>query len=427
MLDLTQIEATQLDNQLKGYPYGAQPCKVRDIGKRGWNVLRGDLPFPIAVLKRSALDHNLRWMADFTASAGVFIAPHGKTTMAPQLFDAQLASGAWGMTLANMQQVTLCVNLGLRRIIVANQLTGEADIAQAGCLLGDHPDLQLYFLVDDAAQVEALERTARFCGFRRRYTVLLELGVPGGRTGCRTVAQAVQLARRIAQSPHATLAGLECYEGLHVHGDSEADSRAVLALMDDLHEIALQCDEEGLFGAPRIILSAGGSAAFDVVAHNLRVTLSPTLPILRSGCYITHDSGFYERFARQVLARSDDAWRRRGSLRASLEVWSQVQSQPEPGLAILNMGKRDASFDIDLPRPLTWVQEEKQLALGDGWTITKMNDQHAYLQFPADVPLRVGDLIGCGISHPCTTFDKWRWLPVADDSYNVTAAIKTYF
>lgn len=428
MLDLNAIESSLLDNQLKGYPYAAEPRAVRDVGTRGWNVLRGDLPFPIALLKQSALEHNLQWMADFTAASGVLLAPHGKTTMAPQLFEKQLAAGAWGMTLANMQQVGLCVGMGLRKIIVANQLVGDIDIEQAGRLQDRHPDLQLYFLVDSPVQVHALERVAQRCALKRRFTVLLELGFPGGRTGCRSREQAMELARAVATSEYADLAGLECYEGLNAVADNGADSKMVLGLMSDLHKIALQCDDEGLFGLPQVILSAGGSAVFDLVAHNLTVQLSrPVLPILRSGCYVTHDSGFYERFAQLVLTRSDASWRERGGLQAALEVWTQVQSQPESGLAILTMGKRDASFDIDLPRPLAWVREGESRAVGEGWKIVKMNDQHAYLHFPADVPLQVGDLVGCGISHPCTTFDRWRWLPVVDDAYNVTAAVKTFF
>ena len=58
-----------------------------------------------------------------------------------------------------------------------------------------------------------------------------------------------------------------------------------------------------------------------------------------------------------------------------------------------------------------------------------MNDQHAYLRWGADEadPAQVGDLIGCGISHPCTTFDKWRVLFTVDDAYRVTGAIRTFF
>ena len=434
MLDLTTIESSLLDSRLKGYPYRAPPTAVRDIGAHGWNILRGDLPFPIAVLKQSALDHNLQWMADFTAVSGVLLAPHGKTTMAPQLFERQLAAGAWGMTLANMQQVSLCVELGLRKIIIANQLVADADIEQAGRLQDRHADLQLYFLADAPAQIQALERVAEHCGLERRFTVLLELGVAGGRTGCRTTSQAMELARRIAASSQAVLAGVECYEGLNLSADSASDGSMVDALMSDLRQMALQCDAEALFGLPEVILSAGGSAVFDLVARDLKLALSrPVLPVLRSGCYVTHDSGFYERFAQLVLSRTDRTWSERGGLQAALEVWTQVQSQPEPGLAILTMGKRDASYDIDMPRPLAWIHSEGNGGKGDrqdvseGCRITKMNDQHAYLHFPAELPLAVGDLVGCGISHPCTTFDKWRWLPIVDDAYGVVGAVKTFF
>jgi len=65
------------------------------------------------------------------------------------------------------------------------------------------------------------------------------------------------------------------------------------------------------------------------------------------------------------------------------------------------------------------------------WTITGLNDQHAYLHFDAQAPAHeqplVGGLVGSGISHPCTTFDKWRWMPVVNDSYHVTDAVSVNF
>jgi D-serine dehydratase len=428
MLDLTTIESSLLDHDMKGYPHHAPATAIRDIGGRGWNVLRGDLPFPVAVLKQSALQHNLQWMADFAASCDVQLAPHGKTTMAPQLFAQQLAAGAWGMTLANMQQVNLCVELGLRRVIVANQLVADIDLEHAGRLQDRYDDLQLFFLVDSPAHVGILERVAARCGLKRPFTVLLELGLQGGRTGCRTAEQAMELARAVASSTCTKLSGIECYEGLSATGDSEADRRFVADLMARVHDVARRCDAEGLFGTPEIILTAGGSAVFDLVARELAVALSRTVqPILRSGCYVTHDSGFYENFVKRVVERSDAAWQTRGGLQPALEVWTQVQSQPEPGLAILTLGKRDASFDIHLPHPFAWIGAGGQRTIGEDWRISKMNDQHAYLHFPKEQELRIGDLVGCGISHPCTTFDRWRWLPTVDDAYNVTGAIRTYF
>jgi D-serine dehydratase len=203
------------------------------------------------------------------------------------------------------------------------------------------------------------------------------------------------------------------------------------ALMQRVKDVALACDAERLFAGTSIILTAGGSAAFDIVARELPLRLSrPALTILRSGCYVTHDSGFYARMLEQVKARSGAAWQSRAGLQPALEVWSRVQSCPEPGLAILTMGKRDASFDLDLPiaskryRPGV---DTTPHAAPPSWKISGMNDQHAYLRFAAgDVP-QVGDLVGCGISHPCTTFDKWRALFCVDDDYRVTGAIRTYF
>jgi len=198
-----------------------------------------------------------------------------------------------------------------------------------------------------------------------------------------------------------------------------------------VRELALACDAAGQFAGEAIVLSAGGSAAFDIVARELPTRLSkPVQTILRSGCYVTHDSGFYARMLDNVKLRSGAQWQSRPGLQPALEVWAQVQSRPEPGLAILTMGKRDASFDIDLPRARWHFRAGRDTLprpAPEGWQIAAMNDQHAYLHLPAEADLRVGDLIGTGISHPCTTFDKWRVLFTVDDGYRVTGAIRTFF
>jgi D-serine dehydratase len=117
-------------------------------------------------------------------------------------------------------------------------------------------------------------------------------------------------------------------------------------------------------------------------------------------------------------------------LRAALEVWAVVQSCPEPGLAIVNAGKRDVSTDWGLPVVRKWLRagDAAPQAAPEGWQIDKLNDQHAYLRFSADAAgPQVGDRVAIGISHPCTTFDKWRWMAVVDDSYTVVDAITTAF
>ena len=427
MFDVRSIEASTLDPGFKGYPHRAPACAVGEIGRQRWNVMRGDLPFPIAVLKETALAHNLAWMADFTRASGVLLAPHGKTTMAPQLFLRQIEAGAWGITFATMQQVSIGVASGLRRIILANQLIGREDIAQARHLVASTPELELHVLIDSLAGLELLEGGGAPRG-QAPLNALLEMGLAGGRTGCRTADEAMRLARAIAASPAVRLSGVECFEGLSVTGDGAADPIVVDHWMRAVQEVARQCDAEGLYGTPEVTLSAGGSAVFDLVARGLPMQLSrPVRTILRSGCYVTHDSGFYERFLRQVIARSGAPLREREGLKPALEIWTQIQSRPEPGLAILAFGKRDASFDLELPIPLARVRDGVRATLDSTWRIEKLNDQHAYLRVPVDADARVGDLVGCGISHPCTTFDKWRWLPVVDDRYVVAGAIRTFF
>jgi D-serine dehydratase len=431
-IDLSPILAEVLDPTTKGYPLSAAPLPISSIGDQGWRLLAGDLPLPLAVIRGSALAHNHAWMRDFTAATGVLLAPHGKTTMAPQVFAQQLAAGAWGMTVASVQQLGICAHFGVRRVIMANQLLGALEVRTVIDLQKRHQDLEFHFLVDSLAQLAAIEATAIVTAPSRKLTALIELGVPGGRTGVRTHGDALVLARAVAASRFVALSGLECYEGLQISGDSAQDAVMVGALMQRVRELALDCDRDGLFGGPSIILTAGGSAAFDIVARDLPMRLSkPVLTILRSGCYVTHDSGTYKRLLEGVKARSGVAWQMRPGLQPALEVWSRVQSCPEPGLAILTMGKRDASYDIEMPIP---VKRHRPGGTGTdpapaSWKIAAMNDQHAYLRFSAvevDSP-QVGDLVGCGISHPCTTFDKWRVLFTVDDGYRVTGAIRTYF
>ena len=433
MMNLTTILSETLDVATKGYPLSSPALPISAIGAQRWSLLAGDLPLPQAVICDSALAHNHAWMRDFTASTGVLLAPHGKTTMAPQIFAQQLAAGAWGITVANVQQLVICVRFGVRRIIMANQLLGRAEVGVVIHLQEAHPDLEFHFLIDSQAQLTSIERVADSQWMSRKLTALVELGVAGGRTGARTFDEAVGVARAVAASKTIALSGLECYEGLQITGDSSRDEIMVAGLMQRVHDVALACDREGLFAGRSIILTAGGSAAFDIVARDLPMKLSkPVLTILRSGCYVTHDSGFYNRMLEGVKARSGTAWQSRPGLRPALEVWSRAQSCPEPGLAILTMGKRDASFDLEMPivckRYRPGIDTAPQPAPAT-WKIANMNDQHAYLRFSADddAAPQVGDLVGCGISHPCTTFDKWRALLTVDDDYRVTGAIRTFF
>jgi D-serine dehydratase len=432
-LALSSLEEQLLQPGVKGLPI-TEPLRQGAVGVQGWNVLHGDTSFPVAVLKTSALNHNLDWMRRFCDRYGATLAPHGKTTMSPQLFGAQLANGAWGITLASSSQVQVAHRFGVRRVLLANQLVARADTNAVLQLMHDDPDFECFVLADSLAGVERLAEAVDTHPLARPLPVLVELGLPGKRAGCRTMDEAMTVARAVAGAPGLRLAGFEGYEGLLVSGDRERDAREVSEFVARLVALVRESDDEGMFGTQEILVSAGGSAYFDLVARGfarIEKLSRPLRPVLRSGCYLTSDHGSYKRLLAQLEQREEVA--PGGGLRPALEVWSVVQSRPEPGLAILTMGKRDASYDVDLPIPLYHHRPGPgpHKALPDGCEIFKMNDQHAYLRLPDGHPLcgelAVGDLVGCGISHPCTTFDKWPLLLAVDDDYVVRFALNTFF
>ncbi|QDL56259.1 amino acid deaminase [Rhodoferax aquaticus] len=412
----------------KSYPYGEPPIASNQVADKGWNVLANDLPMPLAVIRRSALVHNIAWMQAFAQRKGVALAPHGKTTMSPELFAMQLAAGAWGLSFATVFQASVGVAAGARRIVIANQVVCDADFSSLARLLDAHPDLRVWFLVDSLAQLDVIQDWFARQPQARPFDVLLEMGIAGQRTGCRSFEDAMALAHAVTRCAATRLGGIECYEGGVATCDSAQDAQAVSDLVRRVNDVVRACDAAQMFVDEQIVVSAGGSAVFDLVLPMLRVQGlgKPLFGVLRSGCYVTHDHGNYARFLTQLEKREGLA----SSLQAALEVWAMVQSVPEPGLALLTCGRRDVSYDLEMPIPQRWVPRGgvAQRDLPPSWKISALNDQHAYLRFdPSAEAPQVGDRVALGISHPCTTFDKWRWIPVVEDNWDISGAVHTQF
>jgi D-serine deaminase-like pyridoxal phosphate-dependent protein len=428
MLSLRDIANTPLPAGTKGLPLDGSIARPADLTGRGLNVLRGDFPMPVAVLKRSALDNNLRVMQDYIDRTGVELAPHAKTTLCPELFARQLNHGCWGLSVATMTQFKLCHDLEVERVLLANQLVGGPEIAGLAQLWAQTPNRIYYVLVDSIAAAEQIS-----AGFSRvagapPARVLIEMGVPNGRCGVRSLDEGLTLARAIRALPHIELHGVEGYEGLFVSDNADHDTEAVSNYLAHVLQLYRRLLAENLFADPKqIIVSAGGSAYYDLVAKGLTGQSSGVVPILRSGCYLTHDSGFYRRLVQRMDDRSAAGPAPR--LVPALEVWSRVISRPQPDQAIVILGKRDVSYDIDLPMPRWWFRDGHHGAplSSNDFAVTKLNDQHAYLQIRASSDLAVGDLLGFEISHPCTTFDKWSLLLEVEDDYTVHAGLKTFF
>ena len=396
------------------------------------NILREDLPLPVAVLRSSALEHNLVRFQQFSSAAGVLLCPHAKTTMAPALFKRQLAAGSWGLTFATGPQVRAARAHGVPRIFYANELVGAADIRYVCDELRRDPGFEFYCLADSVAGVRLLADRIEALGPGgpgRPVNVLVEGGLAGARCGVRDVATAIEVAEAIRAAAPLALVGVEGFEGLaraRDGGDREPVVREFLAF---LVQIATALDERGLFDPPEILLTAGGTAFFDLVIDALtQARLSrPSQIMLRSGCYLSEDWGLYQRALDDLHARTGSGT---PELEPALEVWAQVLSVPEPGLLILSAGRRDFGQDAGNPVALTHVPRgstERRTLRDAGWTMAGVSDQHAHMAVPAGHGVAVGDLVALGPSHPCTTFDKWRTLYLVDDDYTVTEEVPTFF
>lgn len=386
-------------------------------------VLVRDVSLPALVIHRDALEHNIAWMQDFVTRSGAVLAPHGKTSMAPALFRRQLEQGAWGLTLATAVQTCTAYAGGVRRVLMANQLVGRANMALIADLQAD-PAFEFYCMVDHPDNVAALG--AFFAERGQRLNVMIEYGVVGGRCGCRTEHEVLALAQAIKAQPALALCGIEGYEGV-IHGEHAVDG--IRAFAASLVRLALQLQREGAFALDKPIITASGSAWYDLIAEGFEAEAASGrfLSVLRPGSYVVHDHGIYKEAQCCVLDRRSDLHE---GLRPALEVWAHVQSLPEPGFAVIALGKRDVAYDAGLPMPLKRYREGVLPAVGDDVSackVTAVMDQHAFMTVAPGTELRVGDIISFGTSHPCLTFDKWRTGCVVDEQFNVVEAIEITF
>lgn len=386
-----QIPDPVLGAWTKGFPARAAGLRLSEVAGAGLRL--SDLVTPVLTVHEDAVAHNEDTVFAWAREQGVLLAPHGKTTMAPALWQRLLEAGAWGISVATPWQAEVAVDAGVHTVLIANAVTDAAAVRRLGELLAADETLRVLCWADSLAGVAILAEGMRDAA--RPLDVLVELGGAHGRTGARTVAEGEGIAQAISAVPRLRLAGVTGYEG-PFGPDRSADSvAAVDAYLRTIIELHRRLEyPEGV----RPVLSAGGSSFPDRAAAVLASESAAADVVLRSGAFQIHDDGFYSRMSPFGPLTGT------APLRSAMHAWSRVVSQPEAGLALLDAGRRDVPFDIDLPVPQT-VEGE----------ITALNDQHAFLRLGEEAAVAVGDVVRLGLSHPCTAFDKWRVVAVIDD------------
>ncbi|MER6530335.1 amino acid deaminase [Streptomyces sp. NPDC001508] len=416
---LARLAGERVDHRFKGLPPDAAGLTVGELAAQRRNLFTDGFTTPVLTLSAERLEHNLKLMETYAARHGLAFAPHGKTSMAPQLFNRQLAHGAWGITLAVPHQVRVARAFGVERVFLANELVDAAALRWIAAELAADPSFRFVCYVDSVRGVELMDAALR--GAARPVDVVVELAAgEDARTGVRTEAECAAVADAVAAAGTLRLVGVAGYEG----EVPRADPERVHAWLGRLVALAVEFDRAGRFAdAGEIVVSAGGSAWFDAVADVLAdvpALSRPVLKLLRSGAYVSHDDGHYRTVTPFNRVPEE------GALEPAFRLWAQIVSRPSAGQAFANAGKRDAAHDLDLPFAQV-VRRNGTPRPARGVAVTGLSDQHAWLRTEPEADLEVGDWIGLGLSHPCTSFDKWQLIPLAEADGTVVDYIRTFF
>ncbi|MDI3419554.1 amino acid deaminase [Streptomyces luteolus] len=419
----TQLADERVDFRFKGLPPDAEGLTVGELAAQRRNLFTDGFTTPVLALSAERVEHNLALMETYSTRHGLAFAPHGKTSMAPELFARQEEHGAWGITLAVPHQVRVARAYGVRRVFLANELVDASALRWLAAELHADPDFRFICYVDSVRGVELMDAALSAAGASRPVDVVVELGAgDSARTGVRTEAECAAIADAVSATATLRLVGVAGYEG----EVPDADPERVHAWLRRLVALAVDFDKAGRFaGLDEIVVSAGGSAWFDAVADvfaEIPSLSAPVLKLLRSGAYVSHDDGHYRHLT--PFNRVPDE----GALQPAFRLWAQVVSRPNPEQAFVNAGKRDAAYDLDLPEAQV-VRDARsgEVREAAGVTVTGLSDQHGWVRTAAEADLEVGDWVGMGLSHPCTSFDKWQLIPLVAADGTVTDYIRTYF
>ncbi|MGW0595790.1 alanine racemase [Streptomyces sp. NPDC002776] len=416
---LARLAEERVDHRFKGLPPDAMGLTVGELAAERRNLFTDGFATPVLALSAERLAHNLRLMETYAERHGLAFAPHGKTSMAPQLFRRQVEHGAWGITLAVPHQVWVAREFGIRRVFLANELVDAAALRRLAAELAADPEFRFVCYVDSVRGVELMDAALK--GAARPLDVVVELAAgEGARTGVRTEAECAAVADAVAAARALRLVGVAGYEG----EVPRATPERVHAWLRRLVALAGDFDRAGRFAdTDEIVVSAGGSAWFDAVADvfaQIPELSLPVLKLLRSGAYVSHDDGHYRKLTPFNRVPAE------GALEPAFRLWTQVVSRPSAEQAFVNAGKRDAAYDLDLPLAQV-VRRDGVERPAAGIEVTALSDQHAWLRTAPEADLEVGDWVGLGLSHPCTSFDKWPLIPVAEADGTVVDYIRTFF
>ena len=433
---LKELEETKINSTIKGIPF-LKSKKVKKLKFEKLNILQENVQFPILSIDKKILINNIKIMNNFAKNNNAILAPHCKTFMSPQLIKHHFKE-TWGVTISNNQQLSSIIKLNIKNIIYGNLITNESNLIQYLNIIKKYKNISnIYYCIDSLFGLNLLIKLIKQNNYKFKIRILIELGFKNGRCGIRNLKNFKEILENLKNSPENIIVnGLFFYEGA-------INNKQIITITKKIKNIikfTLVCHNElinnNIYKDKNNIITAGGSEYFDLVTSYFKKYNFKNNPklILRPGSFIAYGHGHYENKISHLRKRnliSKLSKKNNIFFQPSITLWSHVISIKDKGIAIINFGKRDVSFDLGNPIPLNIYRNSKILKefknIPNNLKIFKLNDQHAFLKFNKNIKLNIGDLISFGVSHPCITFDKWRYFYIIDKKFYIIDIHKTFF
>lgn len=245
---------------------------------------KSQLETPALLVDLNAMEHNLKLMAGFFENRKARLRPHFKNHRVLELAALQMQNGAIGITCANLWQAERLVHHGIRNILIANEIAGEAAVRRYVALTLEAP---VMIAMDNALVVRDLARLAGKQANNVHVLVDIDLGLQ--RCGVPPGAPAVALARQISDSG-LRLRGIMGYEGhLQPLEPGPEKTKLVGEAMGKLAETKERIEASGM---PVEIVSCSGTGDYTLA------TQYPAVTEVQAGSYLLMDT-WYAPFAPQ--------------------------------------------------------------------------------------------------------------------------------
>jgi D-serine deaminase-like pyridoxal phosphate-dependent protein len=239
---------------------------------------RAELVTPALVLDIDAAQRNIDHMAsELKSIGGATIRPHYKTHKSPDLARRQLAAGARGLSMATVWEAAILAAAGMDDLFVVNTVAHPAKLRALAGLARDH---RILVAVDEVPNAEALSAAATAAGSTLGIMVEVDTGMD--RCGVDSAADALALARRVADLPGLRFEGITGYEGhCSLTRDNDLRHERQREAMAFFTGVAALLEADGI-GCP--IRSAGGIATWNWTAA------FPGMTEIQAGTYVVMDN-----------------------------------------------------------------------------------------------------------------------------------------